>query len=93
MFNARLPNYDGRDTQGSGGKRVFRPLCFVLACHNMALVRYPEWYAPNAKAVLRSLIPAVAQRCMFFFTSPKIMTENIRGTKESVSRKMVETIL
>ena len=29
-----------------------------------ALIRYPDWYAPNAKAVLRSLIPGLVQKCL-----------------------------
>ena len=52
-----------------------------------ALVRYPDWYAPNAKAVLRSLVPALVQKCVYYSTSWDIMQDNIQGTLRELTRK------
>ena len=52
-----------------------------------ALVRYPDWYAPNAKSVLHSLVPALVQKCVYYSTSLDIMRLNIEGTLRELTRK------
>ena len=52
-----------------------------------ALVRYPDWYAPNAKMVLRSLVPALVQKCVYYSTSCDIIQQNIEGTLRELTRK------
>ena len=41
-------------------------------------IRYPDWFAMNAKTTLRSLAPAVACKCVYYSTHQTYMMHNIR---------------
>ena len=53
----------------------------------LALIRYPDWYAPNAKAVLRSLVPGLVQKCLFYASSPGIQAQNVQQTLQELYSK------
>ena len=40
------------------------------------IIRYPYVFAPNAKSTLRSLIPALAKKCVFYSTSTPMTKKN-----------------
>ena len=40
------------------------------------IIRYPDVFAPNAKSTLRSLIPALAKKCVFYSTSTPMTKKN-----------------
>ena len=40
------------------------------------IIRYPDVFAPNAKSTLRSLIPALAKKCVFYSTSTPMTKSN-----------------
>ena len=41
-------------------------------------IRYPDWFAVNAKTTLRSLAPALARKCVYYSTHQTYMMHNIR---------------
>ena len=60
------------------------------------LIRYPDWYAPNAKSVLKSLIsrsvlksliPRLVQKCLHYASLPDTMVNNIQCILQEITKK------
>ena len=55
--------------------------------------RYPDWFSMNAKQTLKSLVPIIAKKCVFYATSPtlppKCPIDGPRVSHESPSTKPV----
>ena len=41
-------------------------------------IRYPDWFAVNARTTLRSLAPALARKCVYYSTHITCTMHNIR---------------
>ena len=52
-----------------------------------ALIRYRDWYAPNARAVLCSLIPGLVQNCLHWASTHVQTSQNIQHTLQEMRKK------
>ena len=49
--------------------------------------RYPDHFSLNAKQTLRSLVPGLEQKCIFYSNEPHCILHNIAQCKEELLRK------
>ena len=52
-----------------------------------SIIRYVDWYSTNAKTVLKSLVPALAGKCVYYAMSQPDIAVNVRGVMRELLRK------
>ena len=52
-----------------------------------SIIRYVDWYSTNAKTVLKSLVPALVGKCVYYAMSQADVQVNVRGVMRELWRK------
>ena len=52
-----------------------------------SIIRYVDWYSTNAKTVLKSLVPALVGKCIYYAMSQTDVAVNVRGLMRELLRK------
>ena len=52
-----------------------------------SIIWYVDWYSTNAKTVLKSLVPALVGKCVYYAMSQTDIAVNVRGVMRELLRK------
>ena len=52
-----------------------------------SIIRYVDWYSTNAKIVLKSLVPALGGKCVYYAMSHTDVAVSVRGVMREQLRK------